>query len=358
MDIPTPGYVTFQFFASLLHNISSIPRKGKAKTRSNAIDPVHKVFQDWVNQLRRDYPNAASGTTSIVFRLLFPEEDVSRRYGLQEITLARHLAENLDTLHTLQDVDMLLTELATTSPFSSASVRSAAPKPRSKRAILTELFRSLDDTEAAFMTQIILKDLRPIVYPIEETHYSTSLLLYNTNAINMLTKEEAMKIWDPSFKMLRAYSVRATLEAAAEIYEDPNAELTPRLGVPIGIPKCTKGLGCSNAIKALRRSNTIWAETKYDGERAQIHVQIDENMDSQITIFSKSKRDSTLDRHGVHHIIREALGLPQRHEKRPPSEDHEFWVMKNVVLEAEMVAYSDTLAKVDGGHLQLCNCAN
>ena len=53
-------------------------------------------------------------------------------------------------------------------------------------------------------------------------------------------------------------------------------------------------------MKLLRGSQAVWAETKYDGERTQIHVQVDEDMQSRITIFSKSQRDSTLDRHGVH----------------------------------------------------------
>lgn len=44
----------------------------------------------------------------------------------------------------------------------------------------------------------------------------------------------------------------------------------------------------------------IWAETKYDGERAQIHVSYEENGEMNIMIFSKSKRDSTMDRIAVH----------------------------------------------------------
>lgn len=44
----------------------------------------------------------------------------------------------------------------------------------------------------------------------------------------------------------------------------------------------------------------IWAETKYDGERAQIHVKYDQTGEISIMIFSKSKRDSTMDRIAVH----------------------------------------------------------
>jgi len=82
----------------------------------------------------------------------------------------------------------------------------------------------------------------------------------------------------------------------------------------------------------------VWGETKYDGERAQIHVQVAEDGSSRITIFSKSKRDSTLDRHAVHEIIRAALGLD--------SGTAAGKIKRNVILDAEMVAFRGEV--VDG----------
>jgi len=85
----------------------------------------------------------------------------------------------------------------------------------------------------------------------------------------------------------------------------------------------------------LRESVSVWAETKYDGERAQIHVQIS-NGNPKITIFSKSGKDSTMDRLGVHGIISEALGLgSSAADARPCSAK----IKKNVVLDAEMIAW-------------------
>jgi DNA ligase-4 len=66
------------------------------------------------------------------------------------------------------------------------------------------------------------------------------------------------------------------------------------------IPKSIKGRGCVDALRHFATSHKVWAETKYDGERAQIHVEVREDGGSHITIFSKSKRDSTLDRYGIH----------------------------------------------------------
>ena len=69
----------------------------------------------------------------------------------------------------------------------------------------------------------------------------------------------------------------------------------------IQIPKTVKGTGCANALKLFSNSRLVWAETKYDGERAQIHVRVDQDGGTvELKIFSKSKRESTNDRYAVH----------------------------------------------------------
>ena len=54
-----------------------------------------------------------------------------------------------------------------------------------------------------------------------------------------------------------------------------------------------------------------------------------------ITIFSKSKRDSTLDRYGIHGAVLEALGLSQASNTKLD----ETRVVSNIIVEAEMVAW-------------------
>ena len=48
-------------------------------------------------------------------------------------------------------------------------------------------------------------------------------------------------------------------------------------------------------------------ETKYDGERAQIHVWLEDDGTSHIKIFSKSGRESTWDRAGIHWCVQSYL---------------------------------------------------
>lgn len=74
----------------------------------------------------------------------------------------------------------------------------------------------------------------------------------------------------------------------------PSSGLRARLNLQI--PKSVKATSCEHVAKLFFQSSVIYAETKYDGERMQIHVDMGLPRDEQIRIFSKSKRDSTGDR--------------------------------------------------------------
>lgn len=51
----------------------------------------------------------------------------------------------------------------------------------------------------------------------------------------MLTKEDVMRAWDPSGRMLRMYRVRASLDDAAHAYDHSSEEIHPQLGIPIEV---------------------------------------------------------------------------------------------------------------------------
>jgi len=142
----------------------------------------------------------------------------------------------------LRKVDSLLDELAFLSGFSNLGCTSTAPpRSRSRIAILRDLFRNLSPLEAKFMTQIILRDLRPVLYPVSETHTTGALLHYNTKAVHVLTKWEVMKAWHPA--MPKIYRTRATFDEAAQTVgeliatqkEGKMSTIAPVLGVPIEV---------------------------------------------------------------------------------------------------------------------------
>ncbi len=51
-------------------------------------------------------------------------------------------------------------------------------------------------------------------------------------------------------------------------------------------------------------------ERKYDGEYCQIHIDLSGNPDF-ILIFSKSGKDSTTDKQGIHKTLKECLRIGQ-----------------------------------------------
>jgi DNA ligase-4 len=138
-------------------------------------------------------------------------------------------------------VDRLLDELASLSGYSNLQ-NNFARSCRTRTAILRDLYRSLDPVEAKFMTQIILKDLRPVLYPLAETHTTKALLHYKSNATYMLTKWDVMGAWHPS--MCKIYRVRSSLDETAEYVdalssiqqENPPCDaFSPVLGIPIEV---------------------------------------------------------------------------------------------------------------------------
>lgn len=86
------------------------------------------------------------------------------------------------------------------------------------------------------MTQIILKDLRPLLYPLSEIHYTAALRNFNSASVKMLTKEDAMNAWDSSGRMLAIYRVRPLLDEAARGFErEPSIHAIPRLRTPLAV---------------------------------------------------------------------------------------------------------------------------
>ncbi|KIK91527.1 hypothetical protein PAXRUDRAFT_149334 [Paxillus rubicundulus Ve08.2h10] len=372
--------IPFSFFVSLLHEIASIPARTTTtrlhRTITSSSHSPRAVVDRWIKALKGHYSPLPRGTTASVLRLLFPEDDTERKYNLQETRLAQHLGQCLDssTVFTggatklrswckdsasgclgeelvkyavpgtennigpksLQEIDGLLDELASTSLFSDKSFHEAhlSSTKRSKISILRTLYDALPPTDAAYVTQIILKDLRPLLYSPPAMTTSHVLLDYNMNSKQVLTKEQFMKAWDPSGSMIKMYRMRASLDEAAMNFEAGGTLVParPRWGVSVEVPKSAKGRSPLHALELLNSGGPVWAETKYDGERAQIHVHFCEDGEMQIAIFSKSKRDSTLDRTAVHPIVKEALaGLGGQ----------------DIILDAEMVAFSDERNAID-----------
>lgn len=91
-------------------------------------------------------------------------------------------------------------------------------------------------------------------------------------------------------------------------------------------------------LRNVQNEKSFYTEVKYDGERMQIHIS---SAGGDITIFSKSGRNSTEDRIQSHDIIKAALGIHNKfsffNEIKRPSH---FLQAQDCILEGELVVYN------------------
>lgn len=211
-----------------------------------------EIFGAWKDHLSQSF---VPGTTKKLFRLLFPHEGSRRRYNIKETRLASLLEEVLGirgltqwdavtrdgirrsgclgeevrlamirrrvgcpgelmcsrlqrngiSAITISEVDALLDQLAARSSWSQLSqIPSDCP---SQMAILQRLYRDsrLSPDALSVLTQIILRDLRPLLYPLPPRYAGNpELLIHETiaSAPELLSAERAMFCWDPTMAKL------------------------------------------------------------------------------------------------------------------------------------------------------------
>lgn len=124
------------------------------------------------------------------------------------------------------------------SGYSHSDIRETRDQSRPRISVLKDIFANMSPSEAKFMTQIILKDLRPVLYPVCEINTTRALLHHKSNEMDFLTKWEVMRAWHPS--MPKIYRLRATLDATCDALEDNGSQFvtkvcSPVLGIPIEV---------------------------------------------------------------------------------------------------------------------------
>jgi DNA ligase-4 len=80
-------------------------------------------------------------------------------------------------------------------------------------------------------------------------------------------------------------------------------------------------------------------ERKYDGEYCQIHINLSRASDS-IKIFSKSGKDSTIDRIGLHRALRDSLEL----------DTADCGIKRLCILEGELLVWTDDDERIEPFH--------
>lgn len=99
----------------------------------------------------------------------------------------------------------------------------------------------------------------------------------------------------------------------------------------VGLPQFEKARSIAHGHR-LMYGRIVSVERKYDGEYCQVHVLREGGSQmSNVTLFSKSGRDSTLDRASILSTVRQCLGMGTR---RCKMEQH-------CILVGELVVWSD-----------------
>lgn len=132
---------------------------------------------------------------------------------------------------------MILSKLATGQGASSSAYPHNRLATGSKHDVICNAYSLMCPYDAGIFTQLILKDMRPILYPIRAKGTFAALRNSNSKAVHMLTIAEAMRVWTSTNTLYRCYVLRSTIEDACELWgmSTRGYSVSPKLGVPIKV---------------------------------------------------------------------------------------------------------------------------
>jgi DNA ligase-4 len=209
---------------------------------------------------------------------------------------------------TLDELDDIINRVAALSPFSSMNLKEVVDRKfgRSARAndLLSGVFRHLHSSEAKWMVRMLSKNYGPAHVPealaMSQFHFLLPDLLRFQNSI-----QAAVGLLEKP--TIRHMPIQPAADAWDELKKVASQELEPRVGIMTARPIYEKARSIRHCCQ-LAGHRRMSVERKYDGEYCQIHMNLSKS-GACIKIFSKSGRDSTSDRIGLHRTLRDSLEL-------------------------------------------------
>ena len=233
---------------------------------------------------------------------------------------------------TLEQVDEGLATIAAKCRFSGPKIKDRKDnfqEVEEDRAILKtlgQLYKRMQSREAKWFTRMILKDhsclgLSPgMVYYHLDVRLPTAMQMYDD--------------FEAAIRELRGLPASQTADfvqgALTQHCANDAHLLQPRIGVKLGPPKWVKAKGGVKHAVSVIDERTMSVERKHDGEFCQIHIDVSKG-EHCVQIFSKSGKDSTSDRRGAHHAIKNSLRIGQ----------HDCGFSEKCILEGELLVWSD-----------------
>ena len=230
---------------------------------------------------------------------------------------------------TVASIDTVLASIASKIRFSGPDIKNLENGENMKDSrSIQNVYKMLYSRDAKWLTRMVLKDFsclelpETMVYAAFDPRLPTAMRMYDDFRVAISELKDM-----PASQM--ACISRRGWNKDCRCAEDPNL-LVPRIGVKVGRATRVKARGGVKHAVSMIEGRTTSIERKYDGEYCQIHIDLSKGEDF-IKIFSKSCKDSTHGRNGVHQAIKEGL--------RIGSKDCGF--SRNCILEGELLVWSD-----------------
>lgn len=221
---------------------------------------------------------------------------------------------------TVEEVNETLDHLASTCSFSSLEIRLLkAGENFDASSNLINTLRRMCGLEAEWMFRLILGDLGRAQLPEEPT-------------IKLVHPEvwRALRIHDSFGSVLKLLDAPNSNDGPRNSTHRHSNAARPQAGVLIRRPAFAKARSIQHCGQLLGR-HRVSVERKYDGEYCQIHVQLLDIGATEVTIFSKSGRDSTVDRGALIPTVIRSLGIGSPSCK----------VKQSCVLVGELLVWND-----------------
>ncbi|EFR01275.1 ATP-dependent DNA ligase domain-containing protein [Nannizzia gypsea CBS 118893] len=230
-----------------------------------------------------------------------------------------------DSPVTVEEIDAALNTIASRCRFSAPDVRRQRTAIQVDEA-LKPIFRRLNSRDAKWFTRLLLREYTPVNIPqrlaLRKFHFMLPAFLSVQSSL-----KGALDAMDRG--PVKRFPPCPDPEYARTLMELAIPHLAPQIGVKVGRPEYYKARNLRHCCRmADKRLMSI--ERKYDGEYCQVHIDLERGVQC-IQIFSKSGKDSTVDRKNIHGAIRDALRI-----RKPGCR-----FSKRCILEGELLVWSD-----------------
>lgn len=353
----------FAEICTLLQRIEAIELREPPLLPDEKRSAICLIVDSWFKSHRSAISALTVESVTALLSTLLPEKRTDRVYGIQASGLCRILARCLklqahrakdlraytqpgrgdlaaclervlDTggppampMVTLEEVDALLVTLAGHSSFSDSSIPQVPPGSSEARDnLLANVLKRLGPAEGKWLLRLVLKDLSPL--KLDETYMLKSFHFLLPDLLRFQAKfSSAVALLKGP---LKEFPDRPDHRSERLLRKQAAPLIKPYVGIKVGQPDFTKARSIDHCLKMLAGQQWV-LERKYDGEYCEIHIDLSLPPAQCIQIFSKSGKNSTSDRQGIHKTLIRCLRLG-----RP-----ECKIKKRAIILGELFVWSD-----------------